>query len=1237
MIITPDPESGSAPRYTKLRKIRVKSGAKRTPGSPTTKGFTQYASEVAPASAGVSSLTAGIIGTIAVLAFTIAAAAITMGTLGFIDARNNNKLENVTNEIFINTTNNYTVFECCNATNSTGGSGVNVTAGPGINVTYLNADNALIWNTGIYDIEAGPGVTIDKSDPHVPIISATGGGSSNTSSTSCITSFYVNVTAADLNAGVVTLFAGSTSQYIEIIYLYQNYSVDFDSGGDRDVNVYGNFGNDISQPKTFASADMKDIYNAFFAGGPFYYIIFDSLTIPSVPVTAVYSGGTTDYTSGTLSFIVILVDVTNNCSSSGGGSSSGIQSIIPGTGIAVDNTDPQNPIVSATSGGTSNITTTPLFTIIDVDVTYADISPTVPFDLFTPQGNDVYLMVWSGIVIDQSTDFDSSGDYNTYIEFATPDSTSTLVFVSSNNLRVLSVLTPNLYPVQQSIQTYLNQVGNTIRLSTENDGTTMYTSGSMRVRMYMLNTNAMAIGGNDGIVYVKDISITAAALASGGQVTILNNADPAGQYEVITAYTATGTPFSGGGNRFLKITDGTNVFGIFNPQGLAVTSLPMTYGNNDVSDAYILIPDTNSISTPTAPGANIYAEYLAGSIDYAAGEIILSMVLRKIAGNNAVGVQAIIPGTGISVDSSNPQYPIVSATGGGSSLTSTLKANGAVGDVFFLSEQATGLGLYPSPNFVFDFAETATSAQSTANYDTYGVIADSAGNIYSMGYCYSGTVTFGSTTLTCSGSTDIFITASDSTGTYLWALQTDTTVDGSSTSLSGPGIGVDNSGNLYVSGSFSGNVTFGVTMLYSPSTYAFVAKIDPTGPSWTWIASSEGADFSFGYTSRTTASGTTCLALDYGSEAIFGTFTITGESTNNAGYACIDSTGTWISALGVTASSSDNQAESIAIDSTDQIYISGSFKNTVTFGTTTLTASTSSTNAFLAKSDSAGLTWTWAVQITTPDSGYSDMTGVQVDDSDDPYTTGRCNGPCTLGSTTLDFGSINTFFVTKNNHTDGSFTFVSHSTLSSTNSISTQPGNIDIYGTTIYASLIAQSAGGLVTSINIGGTTFSLPADGTSVPIVAALSTTDGSFLWATKIGYIGFGAGSISLYGISVDSNGNIYVCGIFSTMIVVGNTYLNALVSGNDNGFVARIPFYGKTLNTVVMLSEAGSSGATVSYVLSGSVTGSSGLAPGKPYYYDAATGQTVAYYTAQYVGYAASAAAMVFSPQPAFVPVP
>lgn len=53
------------------------------------------------------------------------------------------------------------------------------------------------------------------------------------------------------------------------------------------------------------------------------------------------------------------------------GSGGGVQSIVPGTGIAVDNTDPQNPVVSATGGGGGGGATP---TIVGISAAYTSTS-----------------------------------------------------------------------------------------------------------------------------------------------------------------------------------------------------------------------------------------------------------------------------------------------------------------------------------------------------------------------------------------------------------------------------------------------------------------------------------------------------------------------------------------------------------------------------------------------------------------------------------------------------------------------------------------------------------------------------------------------------------------------------------------------------------------------------------------------------------------------------------------------
>jgi hypothetical protein len=334
----------------------------------------------------------------------------------------------------------------------------------------------------------------------------------------------------------------------------------------------------------------------------------------------------------------------------------GIRNITAGANANIDYTDPHEPVISCT-GGTSNTTTQGLFTIVDVDITAADLAGGATKVIWTPPDSSVYLVLQSVIVVDQSVDFDVGGDYDIVIQFASVDGELSQV-IAANDLPILSSFTPNLcsYYAGFNVNT-INQPSNVIRAAYSSGGTTDYTSGSIHLRYWLLDTNAMSIGGSDNIVYVKDVSITAAGLASGGQVTILDNTDPAGQYEVIVAYTsASATAFSGGGgDQSIRITDGTSVYLNMNDPSSSTVAFSI-----QPSSEIFALTTTDSISTPTAAGADIYATYTGGTTDWTDGELILSMVLRKIAGNNAVGVQSIVEGPGITVDATDPQHPIVS-------------------------------------------------------------------------------------------------------------------------------------------------------------------------------------------------------------------------------------------------------------------------------------------------------------------------------------------------------------------------------------------------------------------------------------------------------------------------------------------------------------------------------------------------------------------------------------------------
>jgi hypothetical protein len=114
----------------------------------------------------------------------------------------------------------------------------------------------------------------------------------------------------------------------------------------------------------------------------------------------------------------------------------------------------------------------------------------------------------------------------------------------------------------------------------------------------------------------------------------------------------------------------------------------------------------------------------------------------------------------------------------------------------------------------------AKRAGGIRNDQGSGISVDSAGNSYVTGF-FNGTATFGTTTLTSAGGSDIFVAKYDSTGTVLWAKRA-----GGISGENGNGIGVDSAGNSYVTGHFAGTATFddSITLVSAGSIDIFVSK-----------------------------------------------------------------------------------------------------------------------------------------------------------------------------------------------------------------------------------------------------------------------------------------------------------------------------------------------------------------------------------------------------------------------------
>jgi hypothetical protein len=117
-----------------------------------------------------------------------------------------------------------------------------------------------------------------------------------------------------------------------------------------------------------------------------------------------------------------------------------------------------------------------------------------------------------------------------------------------------------------------------------------------------------------------------------------------------------------------------------------------------------------------------------------------------------------------------------------------------------------------------------TTLGGTSNDYGNGVAVDSSGNVYTTGY-FAGTVNFGAGNVTSAGSSDVFVTKLNASGTHQW-----TTTFGGTSSDVGRSVAVDSSGNVYATGYFQGTVNFGAGNVTSAGgADVFVTKLNSSG------------------------------------------------------------------------------------------------------------------------------------------------------------------------------------------------------------------------------------------------------------------------------------------------------------------------------------------------------------------------------------------------------------------------
>ncbi|MEZ4972377.1 MAG: gliding motility-associated C-terminal domain-containing protein [Cyclobacteriaceae bacterium] len=292
-------------------------------------------------------------------------------------------------------------------------------------------------------------------------------------------------------------------------------------------------------------------------------------------------------------------------------------------------------------------------------------------------------------------------------------------------------------------------------------------------------------------------------------------------------------------------------------------------------------------------------------------------------------------------------------------------------------------------NFVW-----AVGIGSTGADRANSIAIDVAGDLYITGR-FNGTVDFdpgsGTANLTAStGIGDIFILKLNSAGAYQWAVKIGTTGPDE-----GLGIAVDPTGEIIVTGEFSGTVDFdpggGVTTLSSQGGLdIFVTRFDNAG-NFIWAKSIGGTTSDGGNAVTTDALGNILVAGYFIGTVDFDPGPGTTDLSTLARGAFVlklNAAGDLVFGSAFTGTSSV-EAFSIAVDAAGDIYTTGDFNGTIDFdpGPATFNqVGVSSGDMFISKLDASGnFVWAAGIGDAQEDAGLS----IAVDAAGNPYVTGH--------------------------------------------------------------------------------------------------------------------------------------------------------------------------------------------------------------------------------------------------------
>lgn len=449
------------------------------------------------------------------------------------------------------------------------------------------------------------------------------------------------------------------------------------------------------------------------------------------------------------------------------------------------------------------------------------------------------------------------------------------------------------------------------------------------------------------------------------------------------------------------------------------------------------------------------------------------------------------------------------------------------------------------------------------------IAKDDQGFTYLTGY-YVGQAIFDNTTLNNAGAHEAFIAKYDACNVLEWV---NGVAGGESFSN---GVAVDPSGNVFITGNFTGTIDFGGGYILTSTggQDIFIARYNAAGVIQEAVkGGGEIRDMAldidvdmFGDLYITGQTGR------ISTDAVFGGVNIDGDASgeffvarynaNNLGQAY------WVKNAG---GSHESTGTALEISSAGDVYLTGTFRSTtVDFGSGIILNKAGIGNMFVVKYNQTGIPiWAQTGGGNKNEIGWD----IAVDGNGDAYVTGSFqSSPANFGSLSLSIGNINnemeTFLVKYEDGTNGTALWARQAGSFGAN-LFTGPTWFDgpyLYTGTHRSSITIDQTG----SSFVSGT-FSYSAEfgplGTinstggigSHELFVLKYDPNGSEQWVVSAGtghnYAAHNPWVDGLNGIAVDQHGYVYIAGLFGPGMNMSLTLGNATLSPPTYMFAARI----------------------------------------------------------------------------------